>query len=138
VMSTGTTKRGECCFHFREPDCHRKDIAPLCRINTLSEVAHAAGLGILFPAWIQHLYPHNPLQFQRWAVQIWNAHNLDEGMERMKATLKKWGAPVSLRELGVTQEELNGIKDIVMNRRPLGALKPLGGWDVEAILSLAW
>jgi alcohol dehydrogenase YqhD (iron-dependent ADH family) len=102
------------------------------------EVAHGTGLGILFPAWIQFMEPNNPAQFKRWARELWNADSLDKGTRRMKETLKKWGAPISLSELGIKEKELKAIAENIWLRAPLGRLKSLTKQDVNAILKLAF
>jgi alcohol dehydrogenase YqhD (iron-dependent ADH family) len=102
------------------------------------EVAHATGLGILFPAWIQHVQDCNLRQFQRWAERVWETASVEEGLIRLRDTLKRWKAPISLREVGVKREEIKTIADNVMLRAPLGRLKNLDQQDVEAILELAW
>jgi alcohol dehydrogenase len=102
------------------------------------EVAHGTGLGILFPAWIRYMEPHNPAQFQRWARQVWGADSLNEALEKLKSRWIQWGTPTSLRELGVREEELSAIADNVWLAAPLGQLKPLTRQDIEEILKLAF
>ncbi len=102
------------------------------------EVAHGTGLGILFPAWLRYMEPHNPAQFRRLARQVWAADSLNEGLERMKSKWKQWGTPTALRELGVRAEEIPQIADNVWMAAPLGQLKSLSRKDVEEILKLAY
>jgi alcohol dehydrogenase YqhD (iron-dependent ADH family) len=102
------------------------------------EVAHGTGLGILFPAWIQYMEPNNPVQFKRWAKEVWNGDSLDKGIRRMKETLKKWGAPTSLSQLGIKEKELKAIAENIWLRAPLGQLKSLSKQDVATILRLAY
>jgi alcohol dehydrogenase YqhD (iron-dependent ADH family) len=56
----------------------------------------------------------------------------------MKSTLQKWGAPVSLRELGIRQNEIKLIADNAWMTAPLGRLKSLTRQDVETILRLSY
>jgi alcohol dehydrogenase len=102
------------------------------------EVAHGMGLGILFPAWIQYLQSCNRPQFQRWAREVWNGDSVEAGIANMKATLTRWGAPTSLRQLGITKPELKTIAANACMVGLLGQLKPLALADVESILELAW
>jgi hypothetical protein len=102
------------------------------------EVAHGTGLGILFPAWVRFMEPNNPPQFKRWAKQVWNASSLDQGIDKMKAALQKWEAPISLRELGIKQNEIKLIADNAWMTAPMGRLKSLTRQDVETILRLAY
>jgi alcohol dehydrogenase YqhD (iron-dependent ADH family) len=69
------------------------------------EVAHGAGLAVVFPAWIKYIHYLNEEQFLRWAKVIFQKNNVEAAVIAMKEKYKSWGAPVSLRELGIKKEE---------------------------------
>ncbi len=101
------------------------------------EVAHAAGLAILFPAWIQHMQSHNPDGFKRWAKEVWNADRVEQGIENMKKKYNEWGVATRLRDVEVTEDELETLADNA-TLLPLGTLKQLTKEDVLAILKIAY
>lgn len=101
------------------------------------DIAHGAGLGVLFPAWILFSKDYNPATFARWAGKIWEAGSVEEGVERMRQTFQAWDAPVTLGELGVTEADIPAIVAAAMRVGVLGKLKELTPEDVEAILHLA-
>jgi alcohol dehydrogenase YqhD (iron-dependent ADH family) len=101
------------------------------------EVAHGAGLGVVFPAWITYCQDANPALFKRWAKNIWDAESVEDGVSAMKAKLKEWGAPTTLAELGVKRPQ---IRDIAVNTVEFGltgAVKQLTEDDIVNLLSLA-
>jgi alcohol dehydrogenase YqhD (iron-dependent ADH family) len=101
------------------------------------EIAHGAGLGVLFPAWILYMQGHNPATFARWAKNIWQADSVEEAVARMRSTFQGWDAPVTLEELGVQEADIPAIVAAARKVGVLGKLKELTDADLEAILRLA-
>lgn len=102
------------------------------------EISHGTGLGILFPAWIQYLKEYNPSIFQRWALEIWHCDGVNEAIKKMKEIIKKWGAPTSLSELGLTKNNLSEVADNAALLAPFGQLKKLYREDIINILRIAF
>jgi alcohol dehydrogenase YqhD (iron-dependent ADH family) len=100
-------------------------------------IAHGAGLGVLFPAWILYMKDHNPGTFARWALEVWEAEGVEEAVAKMRRTFQGWDAPVTLEELGVKEADLPAIIDAALKVGVLGQLKELSARDLEAILRLA-
>ncbi len=102
-----------------------------------TDVAHGAGLAVVFPAWIQHVGSEEIIAFERWMKNVWNCNSLKEAIEAYKNKLKAWGHPTTLRELGV--EEGQDIEDIVKSimKSPVGRVKKLTEDDIRRILLIA-
>lgn len=100
-------------------------------------VAHGAGLGVIFPAWITYCHEANPLIFKRWAKNIWGCDRVEEGVGAMKAKIKSWGAATTLRELGVDDSRLSAIAEVTLKYGMTGAVKTLTGEDMVRVLKLA-
>jgi alcohol dehydrogenase YqhD (iron-dependent ADH family) len=101
------------------------------------EVAHAEGLAILFPAWIKYVSELNEDHFERWAKNVWEAASIEEGINRMKETFHKWGAPVTLTEVGITESEIDQIAENAMQQGQFGSIKIMNKNDVINVLKLA-
>jgi alcohol dehydrogenase YqhD (iron-dependent ADH family) len=101
------------------------------------DIAHGAGLGVLFPAWILYIKDYNYTTFARWARIIWEAGSVEEGVERMRRTLQGWDAPITLGELGVREADIPAIVAAARKVGVLGKLKELTPEDIKAILRLA-
>jgi len=97
------------------------------------EVAHGAGLAVIFPAWMLQVHKSNPAAFQRWAENVMQSRNLEDAVKKFRAKLAEWKAPVWLTDLGIHPRE---IKAIAANacQQELGNLKKLSRREVEAIL----
>ncbi|MCX7880048.1 MAG: iron-containing alcohol dehydrogenase [Ignavibacteria bacterium] len=105
------------------------------------EIAHGAGLAVVFPAWIKYVHSINESQFLRWAKKIFNANNVQDGIDALKRKYKSWGAPISLRELNIAREEIPIIAENVWKFTQIssiGSLKELSFDDVKRILELAF
>lgn len=100
-------------------------------------VAHAEGLAVLFPAWIEYCEAANPETFAHWAKAVWDSNSVEEGIGAFRDRLRQWEAPVSLADLGVKREEIPAIADTAMLTQPLGSLRPLSREDVVNILEIA-
>jgi alcohol dehydrogenase len=100
------------------------------------EVAHGAGLGVIFPAWILYQQKVNPPIFKRWAKNVMAAATVAQAVNKFRALLKKWQAPVWLPDLGIKKTEIKAIAQNANGRGTLGNLKKLSLKDIQDILKL--
>jgi alcohol dehydrogenase YqhD (iron-dependent ADH family) len=101
------------------------------------EVAHGAGLAVIFPAWILYMHHYNPETFKRWAKNIWHCNNVPDAVKKMREKYSLWGAPISLTALGIEKEEIPKIAENATQKGPIRSFRPLTKEDVEKILNLA-
>ncbi len=82
------------------------------------QIAHGAGLAVLFPAWAEYMYKHNVARFAQFARRVWGVTLADDqeaakaGIKAMADYFKAIGMPATLREFGVTQEDLPKLADL--------------------------
>lgn len=100
------------------------------------EVAHAEGLAIVFPAWIEYVKLLKPEIFERWAKNVWQAEDADSAIDKMKAKFKKWGAPISLTDVKIKKDEIPEIAENVMMQGEFGTIDVLRYEDVVEILNI--
>lgn len=110
-------------------------------------VAHGAGLAVLTPAWIEYVAPFNKERFLRYASRVWNIKlpfdAFDEVIERLVASLKAFyqslGLPLTLREIGIGEEQLQAIAEATTGggAYQVGSLMKLGAKEVLEVLRLA-
>ncbi len=100
-------------------------------------VAHGAGLGVIFPAWIEFMAIRYPSKFTRWC-KVWGADNFIAALINMRTKLREWGNPISLRDLCIQKSDLKAIADKIMEFPSIGAMSKLNREDIEAILILAY
>lgn len=76
-------------------------------------IAHGAGLAVLWPAWAKFAYPFAKDKFKRFVYEVLditpsNDINLDieNGINKLKEFFKNIGMPTTLSELNVTKEDI--------------------------------
>ena len=100
-------------------------------------ISHGEGLAIVFPAWILYMQKYNPKVFLRFAQNAIRASTVENAVEKLRRKYRKWGAPTSLRQIGITAKDIPRLAENAMLFPSLGVLKRLTKKDVEEILKLA-
>ncbi len=110
------------------------------------DVAHGAGLAVIFPAWARYVLPHNVARTAQYAVRVWNCDmNFDhpertalEGIEKTEAFFKSIGMPSRLSEFGITEDAIPemAVKCTNYGKRTLPGVVTLGQKEIEDIYRL--
>jgi alcohol dehydrogenase len=114
-------------------------------VSGIYDVAHGAGLAVLFPAWMTHVMRHDVDRFAQFAARVFDVEHdyaspertAREGVRRLRAFWKGIGLPSTLAEAGVGADRLDEMARKATDRGPLGAFVKLAAADVRAILDLA-
>lgn len=83
-------------------------------ISGIYDVAHGAGLAVVFPAWMKFTLHHDLNRFVQWAVRVWNVElnvfdpeaTAREGIRRMEDFFHAIGLGTSLAGLGIKDDRL--------------------------------
>lgn len=134
LLSTGRT--GDWASHQIEHE-----------LSGIYDVPHGAGLAVVFPAWMKHVYNHDIKRFVQFAVRVWNIEQdffdpevtVLEGIQRMEEFFQSIGLPTRLEELGIPDDRLEEMarkckKDV---DGTVGNFVQLTTEDVQNILNLA-
>ena len=116
-------------------------------ISGIYDVAHGAGLAVVFPAWMKHVLHHDLDRFVQWAVRVWNVE-LDvfnpeavarEGIARMEAFFQSLGLGTRMADLGITDDRIDEMADKCTdgNTRTVGNFVKLDRDAVAKVLRLA-
>ena len=116
-------------------------------ISGIYDVAHGAGLAVVFPAWMKHVLHHDLNRFVQWAVRVWNVE-MDvfnpeavarEGIARMEAFIHSLGIGTKLADLGIKDDRIDEMADKCTdgNTRTVGNFVTLDREAVRKILRLA-
>jgi alcohol dehydrogenase YqhD (iron-dependent ADH family) len=116
-------------------------------ISGIYDVAHGAGLAVVFPAWMKFTLRHDLNRFVQWAVRVWNV-DLDvfdpestarEGIRRMEEFFRALGLGTSMAELGIKDNRLQEMaeKCTARNTQLIGNFVKLDQQAVLEILGLA-
>jgi alcohol dehydrogenase YqhD (iron-dependent ADH family) len=113
-------------------------------VSAYYDIAHGAGLAIVFPAWLKYVYRQDVRRVARFAEQVWGVdgafYDPDqaalEGIRRMEDFFRSIGLPVTLADAKIPTDR---IKEMAAHatKFPLGFFKKLTTGDVEAILKIA-
>jgi alcohol dehydrogenase YqhD (iron-dependent ADH family) len=113
-------------------------------LSALFDIAHGAGLSIIFPAWIRYNIKEDTPRLARFAAKVWGVDGAFydyeqaalEGVFRMKNFFRSIGLPVSFADA-----KLDAGKIPEMARRavkfPIGVYRRLEEKDAEAIYRIA-
>ncbi len=143
LMWAGTVAHTDIVGLGREDDWASHQIEH--ELSAQYDVAHGAGLAVVFPAWMIHVRHENLARFVQFAVRVWDVdyvagredETVLEGIRRHKAFYDSIGMPTSLSALGVTDNRYDIMADKAMRDGPFGGLKKLSKEDVVAIYTLA-
>ena len=116
-------------------------------ISGIYDVAHGAGLAVVFPAWMKLVLNHDLDRFVQWSVRVWNVE-LDmfdkeatarAGIARLETFFHGLGLGTTLAELGVGSERIDEMarKATDGDTRRIGNFVRLDSAEVAKVLKLA-
>lgn len=131
----GTGRAEDWASHFMEHE-----------LSALYDVAHGAGLAVVFPAWLTYVVRTNPGKIAVWAERVMNvtrdgrddtAVALD-GIACLKDFYRAIGMPVTLGELGVPDADIDALVTNVHRHKgnEIGQYVKLSPDDTRAIYML--
>ena len=107
-------------------------------LSALFNVPHGAGLSVIVPAWMKWYRDRNPLQFERFARNVFGVEGGQQGIAALQSWYDKIGTPTHLPQLGIKEADLPAIVDNVQrNVRVFGIADTYTPDVVTAILSNA-
>ena len=87
-------------------------------ISAIYGVTHGAGLSVIFPAWMTWMVEHNVDKIAQYAVRVWGVSEAGdkrtvalEGISKLKAFFSSLGLPVTFRELGIENPDIDRLAD---------------------------
>jgi len=80
-------------------------------LGGIYDLPHGACLSIVIPAWMQWYKDENRAQFERFAKEIFEVPTAEEGIKALTDWFKKIGAPVSLKEVNISENEILNIAE---------------------------
>lgn len=127
----------ECwCSHFMEHE-----------ISAVYNVTHGAGLSVIFPAWLTYMSKHHVQKPYQFAIRVWDVpadeDNKEkvalEGVRRLKAFWHSLGLPITFKELGIDQPDIDLlVKKLHENKGELvGSYMKLNKEQTKEIYELA-
>jgi alcohol dehydrogenase len=143
IMWAGTIAHNDMLGTGRIGDWGSHDVEH--EISGIYDIAHGAGLAIVFPAWMKHVYKHDVNRFAQFANRVWDVeldlNNLEKtalaGIRKTEAFFSSIGMPVTLKEANIGDEHFEEMAKKGTERGPLGNFVKLHEEDVLRIFELA-
>jgi alcohol dehydrogenase len=115
-------------------------------LSAIYDIAHGAGLAIIFPNWMRYVYASRIDRFVQFAVRVWGidpSGKTDEelaleGIEATSDFFRSLGAPLTLSELGIDEEHFGLMASkAVQFYGYVGAFRKLKAEDIEEIYRMS-
>lgn len=82
------------------------------------QVAHGAGLAVLYPAWCRYVYKKDIPRFAQFARRVWDVTEADDekaalmGIDRMSEYFTSIGMPSKISDFGIINPDLDRLADL--------------------------
>ncbi len=144
IMWTGTIAHNNLLDQGRVGDWASHDIEH--EISGIYDLAHGAGLSIVFPAWMKYVYKKHIDRFVQFATRVWDVdltfddkdRMVEVAIEKLENFYKIIGMPIRLSDANIGDENIRVMAEkSYEGRTKLGQFEELSIDDVEKILRLA-
>jgi len=108
-------------------------------LSALYDIAHGAGLSIIFPGWMKYAVHKKPAKVARLGRNIFDIRETDdmkaavEGITRLERWFSSIGSPTSLKEAGIPESDIDRIAE---NSAALAKLWGLKDYTREVIVEV--
>lgn len=114
-------------------------------LSGIYDIAHGAGMAIVFPAWMKYVWRENPDRFVQFAQRVFDVDLavaerdliIARGIERLEGFYRSIGLPVRLCDAGIDDGRLLEMAAKCCQAGPRGNLRQLCEEDVYRVLVLA-
>lgn len=114
-------------------------------LSAIYDIAHGAGLAIVFPAWMKYVWTEHPQRFVGFAKEVFGIDPTDKsdetvirlGIRALEDFYRSLGLPVTLTEAGIDDSQFEVMAQKAVVNGALGSFKKLEKQDVIEILKLA-
>ncbi len=114
-------------------------------ISGIYDIAHGAGLAIVFPAWMQYVHQHDLGRFVQYAKSVWDipTEGRDEeavaraAIEATKRFFKRLGMPISFEDANLPSDKIEEMAGKTVENGSVGGFVKLEKGDVIRILKIA-
>jgi alcohol dehydrogenase len=116
-------------------------------LSAAYDIAHGAGLAVVFPAWMKYVHKHDVARFAQVASRVWGVDSafMDPeraaltGIERLEGFWQYLGLKVRLSGLGIGPERIPEMADKLSSKgtKTVGNFVKVGKAEAEAIYQLA-
>ncbi len=144
IMWAGMVAHNDTCGVGRQDDWSSHNMEH--ELSGLYDVAHGAGLAVMFPAWMKYVMHNDVNLFAQFAVRVWGCemdfqqpeNTARKGIECYEQFMTSIGMPVRFSQLGAKAEDIPLlVKTLGLGEKTLGSFVKLTEEDVRKIYELA-
>jgi hypothetical protein len=114
-------------------------------ISGLYDLAHGAGLAVIFPAWMKYVYRNDAERFARFAVRVWDVepdfYDIEKvalaGIKKLENFFREIGLPITLKEANIPYDRFEEMAAKCVEMGPVGNFIKLNKNDVLQILKMS-
>ncbi|WP_432666639.1 iron-containing alcohol dehydrogenase [Wukongibacter baidiensis] len=114
-------------------------------LSGIYDIAHGAGLAIIFPAWMKYCLQKNPDKLVQYAVRVWDVeYNPEnhkeiaiEGIRRFEVFLKSIEMPIRLSEIDISDDRFEEMALKAAGSNTIGSYVKLDKDAIKEIYELA-
>lgn len=144
LMWAGMVAHNDICGVGREQDWATHGMEH--ELSALYDVAHGAGLAVMFPAWMKYVMQNDIMRFAQFAVRVWGCE-LDfqhpeitalKGIECYEQFIASIGMPIRFSQLGAKADDIQTmVQTIGLGENTMGSFIKLTQEDIRKIYELA-
>ena len=109
------------------------------------DIAHGAGLAIIFPAWMKYVWKEKPSMMEQYALRVWDVSPYGktqeqivlEGIQKTEDFYHSIGLVTRLSDAGIDDRDFEVMAKKAVSKGPVGHFKKLYYEDVLNIYRLA-
>lgn len=115
------------------------------QLSLFYDIAHGAGLAIIFPAWMKYVYKHDAARFAQFFQNVFGVSYsltdmeliITQGIKRLEDFYTSIGMPTRLRQIGIDSKNFEIMSQKAVDSKRVGNFVSLAPKDVEEIYKLA-
>ena len=143
VMWTGTVAHNGLLGKGKQEDWASHAIEH--EVSAIYDIAHGAGLAIIFPAWMKYVYKEDVTRFVQFAQRVWQVELPPqeperialEGIRRTEEFFRSLGLATRFSEMKIGEEHFKKMAEKACQNGTQGSFKKLAAEDVIKIFELA-
>ncbi len=145
IMLSGSLAHNDLVGVGRVQDWASHDLE--MELSAIYDIAHGAGLAIIYPAWMKYVYHHDLKRFALFANKVFdikiNEENLEEtalkGIKALETFYQKLQMPIRLSEVGIDNTHFEEMANKILSngRKTIGSFVKLNKLDILNIYNLA-
>ncbi len=104
IMWAGTIAHNGICGVGRTEDWTSHGMEH--ELSAMYDVAHGAGLSVVFPAWMEYVAQFNPDKIEQFGRRVFGVESATEAITALRTFNRSLGMPITLAELGITDPDI--------------------------------